>query len=376
VGFYVSWDESSRVSLAKHIDQLDVVSPQWIALNGSLGPVSITSDPQAEAIIAGAKNAPSVLPLVHNAHDGLSDGPLADNLLLNPAARTALVTNLVNIAKSHDYGGYVFDFENLSKPALAQYPGLIAQARAALKPLGREVWVTAPFANPDWDLTKLQSVSDTIVLMAYDEHWGGAGGQPGPPVGEDWYEKNLEHDAAQLDPAKMVVALGDYGYDWTLDAKGHAVAGENETFYDATQDARDSDAHVTLDDDALNPTFGYIGDDGEKHIVWFLDAATLYNEVKVGDDYRPRGYALWRMGAEDPAVWKFLRQPYGTVKPTGLETIAPGTGVDFDGLGEVLHVSATPTAGSRTLETDPDNGLISGEDYTVMPTSYVIQRYG
>ena len=47
VGFYVSWDESSRVSLAKHIDQLDVVSPQWIALNGSLGPVSITSDPQA-----------------------------------------------------------------------------------------------------------------------------------------------------------------------------------------------------------------------------------------------------------------------------------------------------------------------------------------
>src|SRR5215469_13085148 len=37
VGFYVSWDESSRVTLAKHIDQLDVISPQWIALNGSLG---------------------------------------------------------------------------------------------------------------------------------------------------------------------------------------------------------------------------------------------------------------------------------------------------------------------------------------------------
>ena len=377
VGFYVSWDESSRVSLAKHIDQLDVVSPQWIALNGSLGPVSITSDPQAEAIIAGAKNAPpSVLPLVHNAHDGLSDGPMADNLLLNPAARTALVTNLVNIAKSHDYGGYIFDFENLSKPALAQYPGLIAQARAALKPLGREVWVTAPFANADWDLKKLQSVSDTVVLMAYDEHWGGAGGEPGPPAGEDWYEQNLKKDAAQLDPSKMVVALGDYGYDWTLDAKGHAIKGDTEVFYDATQDARDSDAHVSLDDDALNPTYGYINDDGSKHIVWFLDAATLFNEVKVGDDYRPRGYALWRMGAEDPGVWKFLRQTYGTVKPTGLETIAPGTGVDFDGQGEVLHVSATPTAGTRTLDTDSDTGLISDEDYTVMPTSYVIQRYG
>ncbi len=49
---------SSRASLAKHIDQLDVVSPQWIVLNGSLGPVTVTSDPQAEAIIASAKNAP------------------------------------------------------------------------------------------------------------------------------------------------------------------------------------------------------------------------------------------------------------------------------------------------------------------------------
>ncbi|HEY1427439.1 MAG TPA: glycosyltransferase [Caulobacteraceae bacterium] len=381
VGFYVSWDESSRASLATHIDQLDVVSPQWIELSGSLGPLSVTSDPRAEAIIASAKNAPSVLPMVHNAHDGLSDGPLADKLLLNPAARTALVTNLVNLAKSHSYGGYVFDFENLSPQALAQYPALIAQARAALKPVGREVWVAVPFANADYNLNKFQAVSDTVVLMAYDEHWGGSGpdaasGQPGPPAGEDWYEQNLARDMGQLNPARTVVALGDYGYDWTLGKDGKAVGGENEVFADATQTAVDSGAQVSLDDDALNPTYGYVGDDGAKHSVWFLDAATFFNEVKVGDDYRPRGYALWRMGAEDPGVWRFMRQPYGSVKSAGLETIQPGTNVDFDGQGEVLHVSATPTVGKRTIEIDPDDGLISGENYTQMPTSYVLQRYG
>jgi cellulose synthase/poly-beta-1,6-N-acetylglucosamine synthase-like glycosyltransferase/spore germination protein YaaH/peptidoglycan/xylan/chitin deacetylase (PgdA/CDA1 family) len=380
VGFYVSWDEASLPSLQRHIDQLDVVSPQWIFLSGSLGPVSVTTDAPAEAIIASAKNSPSVLPSITNAHDGLFDGPLASNLLVNPAARAALVTNLVNLAKSHGYGGYVFDLENISPQALAQYPALVAEARAALKPLGREVWVTVPFANPDWNLKTFQSVSDTVVLMAYDQHWGGdagqGGGQPGPPAGEDWFETNLEQDMNQLDPAKTVVALGDYGYDWTLDKSGKAIKGETEVFYDATQDAKDSEATVSLDDDALNPTYGYINDDGSKHVVWFLDAATIFNEIKIGDDYRPRGYALWRMGAEDPGVWNYFRQPYGTIKPTGLETIAPGTGVDFDGSGEVLHVSATPTPGSRSIETDPDNGLISTEDYKVMPTSYVIQRYG
>jgi cellulose synthase/poly-beta-1,6-N-acetylglucosamine synthase-like glycosyltransferase/spore germination protein YaaH/peptidoglycan/xylan/chitin deacetylase (PgdA/CDA1 family) len=381
VGFYVTWDPSSLPSLRRNINDLDVVSPQWIQLNGSLGPVNVTSDPVAEAIIASAKNAPSVLPLVHNAHDGLSDGPLADNLLLNPAARTALVTNLVSLAKSHGYGGYVFDFENLSDAALAQYPVLIAQAKAALKPLGREVWVAAPFANPDYNLKRFQAVSDTVVLMAYDQHWGGDGqgfksGQPGPPAGEDWFEKNLEADASQLDPAKMVVALGDYGYDWTLDKNGRAIKGDTETFYEATQDAHDSEAQVSLDDDALNPTFGYVDDAGAKHIIWFLDASTLFNEVKVADDYRPRGYALWRMGAEDPGVWNYLRQPYGAVKPVGLETIAPSTNVDFEGKGEVLRISATPTGGKRTIEIDPDNGLISGENYTALPTEYVVTRYG
>ena len=380
VGFYVSWDESSLPSLAQHIDQLDVVSPQWIFLDGSLGPVSVTSDPRAEAIIASAKNAPSVLPSITNAHDGLFDSDLANKLLTNPAARTALVTNLVNLAKSRGYGGYVFDIENISPQALSQYPGLVAQARAALKPLGREVWVTAPFANPDWNLKTFAAASDTVVLMAYDEHWGGdagqGGGQPGPPASQDWYEKNLEQDADQLDPAKMVVALGDYGYDWQLGKDGKALKGDTELFYDATQDAKDSEADVSLDDDALNPTFGYLDDDGTKHVVWFLDAATVFNEIKVGDDYRPRGYALWRMGAEDPGVWDFFRQPYGSGKPASLQTVAPGTDVKFDGKGEVLHVAETPAPGARHIEIDPDTSLVSTEDYTVLPTSYLIQRYG
>jgi cellulose synthase/poly-beta-1,6-N-acetylglucosamine synthase-like glycosyltransferase/spore germination protein YaaH/peptidoglycan/xylan/chitin deacetylase (PgdA/CDA1 family) len=375
VGFYVSWDEESRTSLTRHVDQLDVVSPQWVLIQPG-GGVSVTADPQAEAIIASAKNAPSVLPMVHNGHDGLFDGPLADNLLLNPAARATLATNLVNLAQARGYGGYVIDLENLSPEALKQLPGFVAQVRAALKPIGREVWVSVPFANPDFNLKTFQAVSDTVVLMAYDQHWGGAGGQPGPPAGEDWFEGWMQKDMSQLDPARTIVALGDYGYDWKLGPDGKAVGGETEVFYDATQTASDSEAQVTLDDDSLNPTYGYVDDDGSKHIVWFLDATTTYNEIKVADDYRPRGYALWRMGAEDPSVWNFFRQPYDSAQPTGLQTVAPGTGVDFDGQGEVLHVSHTPTSGQRTITTEPDSGLIIGETYTVMPTSYVIERYG
>ncbi|MBA3812379.1 MAG: glycosyltransferase, partial [Caulobacteraceae bacterium] len=374
VGFYVSWDESSRVSLKRHVDQLDVISPQWILLDGSLGRVAVTSDPQAEALIAGAKAPPSVLPMVHNGHNDISDGPLASNLLINPAARTALISNLVVLAKRRGYAGYVFDLENLSKDALARYPAFIAQARVALKPIGREVWVSTPFSDDSWPLARFGAVADTVVLMAYDQHWGT--GDAGPAAAQDWFEETLARDMRELDPARTIVTFGAYGYDWTLkDDKGPGRA-EAVTFYDATQTAHDSDARVSLDDDALNPTYAYSDDNGRNHTVWFLDVATLFNQIRVSDPFRPMGYGLWRMGAEDPAVWRYFRRPYGSASPVGLEAIAPGVGVDFDGTGEVLHVDASPTGGRRSIEIDPDTGLISGEDYLTMPTSYVIDRYG
>lgn len=374
VGFYVSWDETSRASLASNIDKLDVVSPQWVGLDGVLGRVTVTADPQATAIIAGAKRTVSVMPMVHNAHDGASDGPEADALLTNPQARTALTTNLVTLAKAHGYAGYVFDFENLSPAALAAYPAMLREAREALHPLGREVWVATPFGDEAWSLKAFQAVSDTVVLMAYDQHW--STGEPGPVAGQAWFEATMAKTMEQLDPARTVVALGAYGYDWTLrDAKGPASA-ETSLFYDSTQMAHDAEADVAMDGDALNPTFGYMDDDGRRHVVWFLDAATIHNQIKASDGYRPRGYALWRMGGEDPAAWNFFRQPYGGAKPAGLETIAPSTGVDFDGTGEVLQVTAKPTGGARKIDVDPESGLITGEAYTTLPTSYVIKRYG
>ena len=374
VGFYVSWDESSRVSLAAHVNQLDVVSPQWIGIDGSSGKVNVTSDPQALALIAGAKAPPSVMPMVHSSHDGRQDGAAASALLLNPAARDALVANLVALAQTSGYAGYVFDLEDLSPAALAQYPGLLAQTRAALRPLQREVWVSTPFANDAWNLKTFQAVSDTVVLMAYDENW--ADSAPGPVVGQDWFETVLDKDMSQLDPARTVVALGADGYDWTLAKGGEPAHADTALFYEATQKASDADASVSMDDNALNPTFAYQDDDGKDHVVWFLDAATVFNEVKIADDYRPRGYALWRMGEEDPALWRYMKQPYDSASPVGLEPVAPSTAVDFEGGGEVLRVSASPTGGVRSIELDPDNGLIAGETYKVMPTSYVIQRYG
>ncbi len=374
VGFYVSWDESSRESLARHIDALDVVAPQWIALQGSQGALTLTADPLAEAIIKGARRPPSVLPLVHNAQESAWNGPQADALILSPVARKALSEHLVTLARTHGYGGYIFDLENLSPRAAEAYPGFLAQIRAALKPEGRELWVTAPFADASWPLKKLQAATDVLVLMAYDQHWGT--GDAGPAAGQAWFQSGVAARMSELNPAKTILALGAYGYDWTLPSPGQAGSAEAITFNEATQLAHDSGASVAMDPEALNPHLAYQDDLGRQHQAWFLDAATFHNQIKVADAYRPLGYAIWRLGSEDQGVWQVMPHAYGQVSDKGLEILAPGQDVNFDGTGEVLHVSATPKAGRRSLLTDPKTGLMAAEDYQAMPTSYVVQRYG
>ncbi len=374
IGFYVSWDPDSRASLAQHVASLDVVAPQWFALKDTAGDVDIADDPQAVALISSAAHPPAVLPVVHNAHQDAFDTALGDGLLHNPAAQDRLIVTLVAQASKKNYSGYVFDIENISPSSIALYPAFIAKARAALRPLGREVWVAAPFDDDDWPLKALQDAADTLILMGYDEHW--QTGQPGPTAGEDWFETYLDKRLSKLDPDRVIMALGSYGYDWTLKGGSSRGRADAVTFHEAIQTAHDSEVEIDMDDNALNPHYGYIDENQVKHEVWFLDATTVFNQVKVTDPWRVRGYALWRLGSEDPGVWTVLGAPYGGVSATGLTRLAAGSSVDFNGVGEVLKVTATPTTGKRTLTFDPDTGLIADEHYDQLPTSYVIDRYG
>lgn len=373
MGFYVSWDERSRESLRHHVEQLDIVAPQWVQLARQPGQIVVTNDPQARALIQASKRKPGVMPLVYNAHEDEWDGALGDRVVTDPMARATLIRNLVTLARGSGYAGYVFDLESLSDGALAQYPDFLAQAKAALAPLGLQVMVTAPFADNSWPLAAMQRTSDALVLMAYDQHW--ASGGPGPAAGQDWFQDNLAKDFAQLDPSRTILAVGSYGYDWTIGPAGEARA-DAVTFHEAALTARDSGAEIDFDRQSLNPHFDYADDKGRTHKLWFLDAVTLFNQVVAADPWRPRGYGVWRLGSEDPGIWSIMDRPYGPPSTAGLRKLGPGEDVDFDGTGEVLHVTATPKSGARSMTVDPYSGLVQSEHYDVLPTSYVLQRYG
>lgn len=308
VGFYLPWDAASTASLKAHAGALDVVAPMSGALDTPQGHVRWQPDPARAAALSAARRKPRVFPIVSNAHDEVWDTAAADGALLNPQAGDAFIAALVAEAKAQNYGGYILDFENLSPAGAPAYASLLARLHAALKPLGRELWVTALLATDPAQIRSLAAATDTIVLMAYDQCW--ATGTPGPIAGLDWLRTNLEARMAASDPAHLVVALGAYGYDWPAGGAAAVLSAA-----DAASMAKAKGQAIVRAAPDGNPHFAYVGRDGTAHSVWWLDAAAFRAQRAAAFAHGARGVAIWRLGLEDPAIWAMAAGPPKALSP-------------------------------------------------------------
>ncbi|HEY3949561.1 glycosyl hydrolase family 18 protein [Phenylobacterium sp.] len=313
-GFYLPWDDTSQASLAAHAGALQVLAPMSAAVDSPQGHVRWQPDRALAALRAKSRpGSPKVFPVLSNAHDEIWDVAAAEAAMTNPAAGRALADQLVAKAAAEDYGGYVLDFENLTPKGLAAYAPFLARLHAALKPAGRELWVTATMGQDPAFIGSLAKATDAVVLMAYDQCW--ATSTPGPIAGDDWLAQTLDARLAVLDPTHTIVALGAYGYDWPQNPDGKGGVAKVVSVTEAEALARLNHAHVVRATPDGNPHFAYNGGDGKPHQVWWLDAAAFRAQRAAALARHVRGVAIWRLGLEDPALW---------TKPTAARPLRPG----------------------------------------------------
>ncbi|OYW16634.1 MAG: polysaccharide deacetylase [Novosphingobium sp. 12-64-8] len=371
VGFYTSWTDGSAQTLAHHINQLDWVAPTLMSLDHA-GKLSVADDAPMRHVLASAIHRPLVVPVLQNASNGTWDGAGTTAVLQNPARRAALVASVDAALYRSGDGGVMVDFENLPPQGIAALRQFVADLHARLTPKHRIVAVTMPVDSADWSIRQFAAVADKVVLMAYDEHW--QGGTPGPIASNGWFAAHLTDDLKGVPANKVIVALGNYAYDWH---DGHA---DTQTVEEAWLAAHDSGAVPLFDKTSGNAGFAYTDDTDHgavRHDVWMLDAAASWNQMQMLSRLGVGSVALWRLGSEDPGFWPALSswRAHGKTPPD-IGRIRQASNVDVEGNGEILRVDATPQDGSRSLSFDPKSGLVSNERYDSLPTPYVVRRTG
>ena len=370
VGFYVNWDDSSYESLKRNLNHLDWVIPEWVHLQDVAdGENPLAMDVHVPALNWIRENRPEVriLPMVQNLLNEKFQGQLLAKAIADEPHRQLLIDALSDFVDQNKFAGVCIDFEEPPKEAQANLLTFMKELHQAFSNKNLLVAQSVPFADPGWNYKEYAAASDYLILMAYDQHWSNS--DSGPIAAQDWFEQNLIHRMRDLDPAKTIVALGNYGYDWS----NQDDTAETVTFQEGLISARDSTANPIFDEASKTPYFEYDEDDGSHHKVWFLDAVTAYNQMRAASGFRPAGFAVWRLGSEDPSIWSIM----GSIDPSpeSLRKIEYGYLVDFEGNGELLDVvSDAPQSGSRNIEVE--NGFIKSEQFTAIPSSYVIQRTG
>jgi len=137
-------------------------------------------------------------------------------------------------------------------------------------------------------------VADFILVPLYKEE----GGHPQPLASQGWFESRLGVLTATVDPSKLIIGIGSFGYDF-----GRPSPLSKMSTPSAWSLLRKSDAKLSFDTKSLNPWFRYTDSAGVVHDVWLLDGVTFFNQAKAALTYRPAGLALSEIGFEDPSVW-------------------------------------------------------------------------
>ena len=365
IGFYTTWSDESAPSLARNINQIDWVVPTTLAIDGS-GKLVSTDDRALRRIVASNLHRPLVLPMLQNVIGDDFSTAATTALLHDPRRRAALLKGLrETLARSGD-AGIVFDFEAISSEDMGLYRQFVAEANRALDADGKIVAMTMPLGNPDWIPRSFAGAVDKLILMAYDEHWGG--GQPGPIASNNWFVTQVSEAVRGLPPAKVVIALGSYAYDW------HEGRADSLTVEEAWLAAHDSNSPPQYQRNLGNAGFSYL-ENGQRHDVWMLDAAASWNQMQALSRLGFPSIALWRLGSEDPGFWTAL-SAWRQGRLPDLSRIAERSNVDVEGQGEILRITAEPRPGERRISFDPASRLVTAETYDTLPTPYVVKRTG
>src|SRR5258708_6257307 len=386
--------ETGLHSLRANADRMTHVLPSWVHLAGGARGLDFHDwDPilvphNKEVIEIARTNSLNLVPVFSNAQVGESGSgefePQRAHVLLNdPAIQVRIITQLRNWCLANRFQGINVDFENLFPQ---DYPLLVPFLRRmrgvfASNHLSVSIDLEASTEKPlNW--REAANVCDFVVIMAYDEH--SSSSTPGPIASINWYRTVLQRAVDSVPREKLVMGLANYAYDWMtgrgwaepLTYQGALLLAKSYRV-DAGKGERPEDV-IDFDDEALNPTFWYVDDNGRDHEVWMLDAVTAANQWSLAQNYGLRGVAVWVLGSSDPSIWTFIHRDRMRQPPNWkvLHEISFPYDVEFVGDGEISYVDASPTKGTRSLEIDQNAGLALDESSHTFPPSHFFPRTG
>ncbi|HEX4682402.1 MAG TPA: glycosyl hydrolase family 18 protein [Gemmatimonadaceae bacterium] len=315
--WYATGSEQSTQAFLAHADRISTVSPQVFFFD-SLGNITGAIDPRLVA--AARAHHVQVVPLVMNR--GFNQA-LMHRILVTPDARDRAVQSLAALCRDSRFDGIQFDIENVhvsDRDALTDFMRRSAAALHAVRctvsaavvprasddrgPTSYHQWMYDNWRGV-YDYKALADALDFLSYMTYAQHTGGS--TVGPVAGYTWMEDCLRFVLSQgVPPDKIslgIPAYSDYWYPAYDSTNGARMRGRDVSYARVTELVSRFGLTPAWDDREKAAAVAWSNAGVYEHL-WIEDARAFAAKLELVRKYKLRGYSVWVLGLEDPAVWR------------------------------------------------------------------------
>lgn len=302
LGWHAVYTESGNDtfdSVVNGTGTMNVISPTWFFLDGDEGDIkAIPSHSYVEK--AHSRNM-EVWAL-------LEDITLESNtyeVLSYTSRRENLIRNLMNYVLEYNIDGINIDLEGINYESGEHFTQFLRELSIECRLNGIVLSVdnyVPRESNTFYNRKEQGMVADYVIIMGYDEHWGG-GGVAGSVASIDYVRDGIEKTLEEVSAEKVINAIPFYTRVWktsngevTSEALGMEKAEEFIAKYDVP----------TVWDEETCQNYGEIEMGSTLYQVWLEDAQSIETKLTVMKSYDLGGVAAWKLGLEDKSIWDVI----------------------------------------------------------------------
>lgn len=302
LGWHAIYTESGNGTFDEVVNgtgTMNVISPTWFFLDGNEG--DIKAIPSHSYVDKAHSRNMEVWALIEN----ISLECSVHEVLSYTSKREKLINTLMDYILEYDIDGINVDFESLSGETGEHFTQFLRELSIPCRLNGIVLSVdnyVPRESNTFYNRKEQGVVADYVIIMGYDEHWGG-GGVAGSVASIDYVREGIEKTLQDVPAEKVINALPFYTRVWktsngevTSEALGMEAAQNFITKYNVP----------VVWDETTCQNYGEIEMGGILYQVWLEDAQSIETKLTVMKNNGLGGVAAWKLGFEDKAIWDVL----------------------------------------------------------------------
>ncbi len=321
----VTNDEANSVVLQRIADSkgLTTIAPTWFHVENTDG--NMNSIASADYVNYAHQANIEVWATIRDFDGGISSYEESYELLRYTSKRESLINQLMSEALRVGIDGINVDFEKISDECGEHYIQFIRELSVRCRQNGIVLSVdnyVPKGYNMQYNRKEQGIVADYVIIMGYDEHYGGSP-VAGPVASYNFVKEGIEETLKEVPAEKVINGIPFFSRLWEetpktaeelaeqqgTEAAEYEMKVDSQAFGMAAAKAKVEEAGAELSwNDELRQNYATWTVENTTYEIWLEDEKSIEEKLKLMKENKLAGTSAWALGQESPEVWNLIQK--------------------------------------------------------------------